>query len=511
MSPWNEGYVSEIDYTYGYYSELNPLRIQLAFLNAGLVFPEVGNACELGFGQGLSSALHATASVIQWHGNDFNPSQASFAKELVNLAGLNTELSDASFADYADDQKLPQFDYIGLHGIWSWISDSNRSSIVNFIQKKLKIGGVVYISYNTFPGWSYFAPIRYLMTQHADIMGSEGNGIVSRINGSLAFTDSFLASGSKFLKVNPHVAQRFETIKSQNKNYIAHEYFNHDWHPMYFSDMADWMKMAKLQYACSAHYLDHIDAINLTADQQSFLNEIPDQTFKQSVRDFVVNQQFRRDYWVKGIRHLNPIEQTEKIRQLRVILTTCREDISLKVTGDLGEANMTESVYVPLLDSLADYKIKSIFELEIVAQKHDFIFSQLVQAIMLLVGTGHVSLVQEESVISKARKQCDRMNSILMEKARSGTSLGYLASPVTGGAVALDRFQTYFLMGIKKGKKTSSDWANYALDILNSQGQRLVKEGKIIEDDHECLEELKKQASEFEIKKLKIVRVLQLI
>lgn len=47
MSDWTAGYVADIGYTYGYYTELNPLRVRLAFLNAGLVPPEVGSACEL--------------------------------------------------------------------------------------------------------------------------------------------------------------------------------------------------------------------------------------------------------------------------------------------------------------------------------------------------------------------------------------------------------------------------------------------------------------------------------
>ena len=29
MSDWTEGYVAEIDYTFGYYSELNPLRMKV--------------------------------------------------------------------------------------------------------------------------------------------------------------------------------------------------------------------------------------------------------------------------------------------------------------------------------------------------------------------------------------------------------------------------------------------------------------------------------------------------
>ena len=52
MQDWTSGYVSDLSYTYGYYNELNPFRLRMAFLNAGLVFPEFDTACELGFGQG---------------------------------------------------------------------------------------------------------------------------------------------------------------------------------------------------------------------------------------------------------------------------------------------------------------------------------------------------------------------------------------------------------------------------------------------------------------------------
>jgi SAM-dependent methyltransferase len=153
MSDWTSGYVADIGYTFGYYAELNPLRVRLAFLNQGLVFPEVGTACELGFGQGLSANLHAAASLTQWHGTDFNPSQAGFAQELSAASGASAQLFDEAFAEFAQRPELPAFDYIGLHGIWSWISDENRQIIVDFVRRKLKVGGVLYISYNTLPGW----------------------------------------------------------------------------------------------------------------------------------------------------------------------------------------------------------------------------------------------------------------------------------------------------------------------------------------------------------------------
>lgn len=152
MNDWTSGYVADIGYTYGYYPELNPQRVMLAFLNSGLIPPKFTNACELGFGQGVSTNIHAAASVCSWYGTDFNPAQASFAQELAASSGLTAHLYDEAFDEFTK-RDLPEFDYIGLHGIWSWISDENRVVIVDFIKKKLKVGGVLYISYNTLPGW----------------------------------------------------------------------------------------------------------------------------------------------------------------------------------------------------------------------------------------------------------------------------------------------------------------------------------------------------------------------
>ena len=89
MTTWTSGYVADIGYTFGYYTELNPLRLGLAFAQQGLVAPTVGAACELGFGQGLSANLHAAAGVAQWHGTDFNPSQAGFAQQLAAESRLH--------------------------------------------------------------------------------------------------------------------------------------------------------------------------------------------------------------------------------------------------------------------------------------------------------------------------------------------------------------------------------------------------------------------------------------
>lgn len=510
MTDWTSGYVSDIGYTFGYYTELNPLRVRLAFLNAGLVCPEFGTACELGFGQGVSTALHAAASVVQWHGTDFNPSQAAYAQELAAASGTGAGLYDEAFDEFAQRADLPQFDYIGLHGIWSWISDENRQVIVEFIKKKLKVGGVLYISYNTLPGWGTFAPMRHLMTEHAEVLGIEGRGIVSRIDGALEFADKMLATNPAFSRANPLVGDRLKQMKEHNRHYLAHEYFNRDWHPMHFATMAQWLEGAKLQYACSAHYLDHVDAINLSAEQQAFLKEIPDDMFRESVRDFMVNQQFRRDYWVKGVREMPALAKAEAMRSVRVLLTAHRPDVSLKVTGSLGQADMSEAIYSPLLDALADHKVKTLGQLEQAVARHNITFAQLTQAMLILAGAGHVSMVQDEAVMTKARKHCDKINAHLLNNARGSGEVNYLASPVTGGGVVVGRFQQLFILAMQQGKKQSAEWAQFTWNVLASQGQKLVKEGATLETAEESIAELTAQAQTFADKTLPILKALQI-
>jgi len=511
MTDWTAGYVADIGYTFGYYQELNPMRLKLAFLNAGLSCPELGTACELGFGQGVSTNIHAAATLTQWSGTDFNPSQAAFAQELAHVTGNGAKLFDQAFDEFAARSDLPDFDYIGLHGIWSWISNDNRAVIVDFIRKKLKVGGVLYISYNTQPGWAAMVPMRDLLTEHSEVMGASGQGIVPRIDAALAFVDKLLAANPAYARANPAIAERVNKIKEQNRNYVAHEYFNRDWLPMSFADMARWLEPAKLGFACSANYLDFVDAINHTEDQQALLNELPDAMFRQTVRDFMVNQQFRKDYWVKGARKLSLLEQAEGLRAQTVVLTTHRADVSLKVTSYLGEATMSEAVYKPVLDALADHKPKTLAQLELATQSEGVNFPQLIQAVLMLIGAGHLASVQDEAAIHQAKKLTDKLNAHLMLKARASGDISFLASPVTGGGYAMARFPQLFLQALTQGKKQPHEWAQHVWGILAMQGQKIRKAGNTLETPEENLTELTEQANTFATKQLPLIKALKMI
>lgn len=507
----SDGYVSDIDYVYGYYPELNPLRIRLAFLAAGLQPPRVGAACELGFGQGLSVNIHAAASSVQWAGTDFNASQVGFAQELAAVADADARLCDDTFADFARRDDLPDFDYIGMHGVWSWINDENRAVIVDFVKRRLKVGGVLYIGYNTLPGWAPFMPMRHLLTEHAEVLGAEGSGIVGRIDGALDFVTRLLATNPAYALANPQVAGRVERITGMSRQYLAHEYFNRDWHPMHFSTLARWLAPAKVQFGRSAHYLDHIDTINLGAEQQRFLDEIADPVFRQSVRDFMTNQQFRKDYWVKGARRLDGVEQSDALRALRFLLVVPRAEVGLKVCGTLGEMSMQEGFYGPILDALAGHEIRSLARIEQDVKGAGLGLTQIVQAMLLLCGSGHVVPVQDDEAIDAAKPRTDRLNRHLIDKARGRGDIGHLASPVSGGGIGVNRFQQLFLQAIAQGGKAPEDLAGFAWPLLAAQGQGVLKDGKSLETAEENIAELRAQAADFIDKRLPILKALRVV
>lgn len=509
MTDWTNGYIADIDYTYGYYPELNPLRTRLAFIYAGLVPPELGNHCELGFGQGLSVNIHAAASGSTWHACDFNPAQAGFAQSLLKAAGSNGHLTDEAFADFCARSDLPDFDSIGLHGIWSWINDQNRAVIVDFVRRKLKVGGALYISYNAQPGWAAMVPMRDLLTEHAALMGVTGQGLGTRIDGALAFADKLLASDPRFAKANPYVAERFNRIKDQNRNYVAHEYFNRDWLPMPFSQMAQWLSPAKLDYACSAFYSDHIDALNFTAEQLVLLKEIPDRMFRETVRDFMVNQTFRKDYWVKGARKLNSMERAEALREQSVVLLPPRADVPLKMSGAIGEVSMQGAVYNPILDLLSDHQAKPLGQIEQAVKDQGVAFAQMVEAVMILIGNGSLAAAQDEPLIHQAKQHTDRLNAALMDKARSSDSMLYLASPVTGGGITVPRIQQLFLLASRQGMTQPAEGAQFAWQMLQRQGQKLTREGETLDSAEANLAELTRLAQAFATKQLPVLQALQ--
>ena len=152
--------------------------------------------------------------------------------------------------EFLVEPTLPAFDVISLHGIYSWIAAEHRATIVEFIRRKLKPGGLVYISYNSLPGWSAAAPMRHLMYMHGK---AHGGPTVGRLEPALAFVNRIIESNAGFFRVNPSLKERFAKTKDLNRNYLAHEYLNDAWTLLYHSDVAAEMGEAILRELQAQH------------------------------------------------------------------------------------------------------------------------------------------------------------------------------------------------------------------------------------------------------------------
>ena len=510
---WNEGYFTDVGYTFGYYREISPVFQRFCLLARGWASSDVADSgahCELGFGQGVSANIHAAANPGKFVGTDFNPSHAAHASSLAQACGSGAQLHDDSFEQLLNRTDLPQFDSISLHGIWTWVSRENHHYIAEFARRHLKPGGVFYNSYNCFPGWAPTYPLRQLFALH-DRFAAKPHGAVERVDAALAFAESLLAAKPGYLQAAPQLADKLKSIASQNRQYLAHEYFNREWNCMYFTDVVDALAPAKLDYACSAVPVDALDVVNLRPEGAAFLATIDHPILREQARDYFVNQQFRKDLYVRGARRLSPIEQRERLLDTRFVLLQTADSVTLKVKGPAGEATLQEAVYKPLVAALADgaYAPKSLRALARATPALNW--GQLVQAIVVLVGTGAVAPCHSEATTKLVQKQCAALNKHLSQCAHHSSDIGVLASPVTGGGVNVSRFQQLFLLDIAQGKKQPAGWAQSVAQILASHGQSLVKDGKALQTAEENLAELTAQANSFAEKQLPILKALQVV
>ena len=455
-----EGYVSQIGYAFAYHPELNPLRARLALLNAGWAPPAMQSACELGYGQGLAVNVHAAASGVSWRGTDAMPQHAASARGLAQAGGA--ELDDQPFEVFCARGDLPAFDFIGLHGVWSWVSDANARTIVAFIGRCLRPGGVVYVSYNALPGAAAMAPLRRLLATYAE--GAADVAIEGRIDAAFDFAGRVLQLTPRYA-ARPEALERVAALRGRGHSYLAHEYFNRDWRPMDVAELGAALAPAGLGYACPAGLLDHVDALNLTPPQRTLLQGLDDPMLRETARDFMLGQQFRRDYWVRGARRLNDDERTAALRETRLVLTRPRDQVVLSVAGALGEAALSGALYDPILDALADGGARTIGEIEHGLEGSGIGLPQIVQAVMVLAGKGDLAPSQDASAVTAAGPATRRLNAAILARARTDGDIQTLASPMTGGGVPVDRVEQLFLLARSEGRRPD-EWAAHARDIL---------------------------------------------
>lgn len=355
----NDDYIKSSNYGDLYFDTLNPNFINLNLLLAGFKPTRCRDYLELGFGMGRSLITHAVSNVGNFIGTDFSQSQVAFAEKIRQKARIsNLTLYDDSFEELlerlrkmrASGEKVG-FDFIVLHGIYSWINYENRQIILSIIEEFLRDGGVVYMSYNCLPGRAKTMDARHIFKQYSHNHNTEDFKKI------FAFTEKFAKLNPESEK-NKNILSAISRYSHDHPTYLAHEFLNNSWYLPYFSDVAQAMQKRGLKWACEdvlAYHFKHF-----SPEQEKFLEDLQDKIFKEQMRDFIIDKDFRFDLYVKNATILSQNELFTQLLDAKFVLINYPTSQTFK-----NCAEDLKWTYIELISKLEseDFAPKSIKDL----------------------------------------------------------------------------------------------------------------------------------------------------
>jgi SAM-dependent methyltransferase len=292
-------YVDDVPYVRHFVDELSPPRLRLVAALNGIA-PPPGNDfdyLELGCAHGDTlAALAAAHPDARFVGIDISKEHIAQAKRLARDGGLeNVGFLERDFSSLAEGE-IGEFDYITAHGVLSWISPEKRTALIALAAARLKPGGILYVTYNAMPGWAAVEPLRQLLLFNHP----EGTSSLERAKRGVAFARELASAGAAYFTKNPAAAAMLETISKTSPAYVAHEYLHDHWSPMYFARIAWEMAQQDLHFAgVLPEYLNFRDTA-LPEEVERMIAALEDRHTFESLKDFAVDEYFRRDLYVRG-------------------------------------------------------------------------------------------------------------------------------------------------------------------------------------------------------------------
>ena len=454
MADWGAGYITDKAYVHDFCRVQTPPMLALAALTGGVQAPGAAGEplayCDLGCGQGYTANLIAAANpAAQVLGVDFNPSHVANARTLARAAGLsNVTFREASFEDIAADTEMPQFDIVAMHGVFSWISAQNRRALVTFIARRLKPGGLLYVSYDCMPGWAAVAPLRSIMARH--FAPRPGVSSQAALQSALAYSDLLHGAEARFYRMFPHVEGQMDRLKKLPRTYLAHELLTRDWEAFSFGHVAAELAEAKLVYVSSAYLTDGVDRVNFTEAQQGFLAKLDDPILREETRDMLLGRQFRRDVFAKGIPEASPATLYARWLDTRFAMTTAPADFDMTFETAVGKLQLRSDVHGPLIELLQQGPI-TLREIVERSPQPATNWSSISDVLKLLIGRGDLQPALPAGGDGARMASVRTFNEAVLARAVDNAEFGYLASAVTGGGVRVDRLTQLYLIAKARG------------------------------------------------------------
>ncbi len=495
---WSHGYNVSSGYTYGFYRELTPDWLNFGALLHGNRVPDASapfRYLELGCGQGFGLCLLAAGyPKSQFVGIDFNPEHVAHARDLARAAGLtNVRFEEADFSVLAKQwpEDFGQFEYVVMHGIYSWVPVPVRQALVRNLDSATVPGGLVYVSYNTLPGWTSAMPLQHMLRRLQMQSARSGPQIIKQ--GS-ELMDALVKANAGVALAMPPLKSRLDNLRTQNSSYLVQEYLHENWHPLWFSQVTEELAGAKLSYVGSATLPENYLPGLLSPELAAIVRAGEGVTMQQELIDLAINQSFRRDLYSRGPRRVH--NSMLAVAGYRLYANRKPPAGALQVQTTFGALNIGAEFIAPIFEAL-DKAPLSIAEIAALPVFKDKPLNESIQVATLLLTAGYVSLggSQQASAEGIAAFNAAVAGRVVNEFA----PYGCLATARVPTALAAGEIDMMFYLEAStlEGDIDPYKLGARVLDRLLASGRTLMADGKAIEIPDERFDRATQLAKEF--------------
>ncbi|WP_455262415.1 methyltransferase regulatory domain-containing protein [Neisseria sp.] len=245
--------------------------------------------CSMG-GNIITQALYYPDA--EFTGIDLSGRQVAQGNAIIEKMGLkNVRLEEKDILTV--DESFGKFDYIIVHGIWSWVPDAVKDKIFSICRNNLTEHGIAYISYNVYPGWKRQEQLR-------DIMQFSGRDVLEEP------LEARTRKGLDALKALAEILENdkglgggklpaIQKILNHNFYYIAHEYMEAFNDPIYVNGFIEWANRHRLAYIGDTDL--HVSFVSWMAEhtrERILALAGGDYIAKEFYSDILSDRQFRR-------------------------------------------------------------------------------------------------------------------------------------------------------------------------------------------------------------------------
>ena len=246
----------EIPYDSRPLSRQQPARLAAAALWFGLTTPSARTARVLEIG--CASGGHIIPLAAAWPearfvGVDLSPAQIAAGRARIERLGLaNIVLGARSLDEIGASDGV--FDFIVCHGVYSWIPEALRESLLSVIAERLAPDGLACVSFNVLPGWRLFQIARDSLLAHARLQ--EGG---PRAQQARELLERLSAESNSRYTYGQFWRDEASRIVGGGDAYIAHEMFEDHNEPLTFIDFCA---------ALDRHGLTYVGECNVAANRE---------------------------------------------------------------------------------------------------------------------------------------------------------------------------------------------------------------------------------------------------